>query len=104
MNIQLNSKQFIQLYDLVVSTVSICQDVEKKSILTEIKLKLSEKLTSILSEIEVTDNSKKLSTWIQKESEKIDNLTQDLVKIRQVKMVSSLSQDDGLYYPPEIKT
>ena len=99
MNLQLNPKQLLALYELVLSSELILTDSEKKMMMSNIKAKIHELLSSVLTESQDSSNKEKFSFWAQKEQEKISQLNEDLLKLRKVNIDRSEEPDDGLHFP-----
>jgi len=103
MNLQLNPNQLLALYELVVHTTSTSSDSKKKSTFIELKEKLHDVISNSLNQANDEKNKEKLSAWLGKEEQKINQLNDELSKLRQTRIDRSKEPDDGLYFPPEKK-
>ena len=99
MNLQLNSDQLLALYELVVSTSITTLDQEKRAIFNDIKIKLHDVMSDVLTKVQDSSNKEKFSFWAQKEQEKISQLNEDLLKLRKINIDRSEEPDDGLHFP-----
>lgn len=76
---------------------------ETNARLSEVKLKLNELIVNALTIVYSSETKEKLDFWIKKEEEKINQLNDDLNKLKTLKFQKSSiesSNDDGLYFPP----
>ena len=61
MNPQLNSDQLLALYELVVSTSTTTLDQEKRAIFNDIKIKLHDVMSDVLTKVQDSSNKEKFS-------------------------------------------
>lgn len=92
MNLNLNSDQFLLVYNFVTSNVT--------SEAKELKAKMDLIIHEALSKLEESKNQSKFPQWLKKEQEKIFMLSDELKSMKSTaKSCSEKTEpDDGLYF------
>ena len=89
MNLNLNSEQFLAVYNCINTTSSLTAQ--------EVKSKMNLILLDALSIIDDTKNQSKFDHWMKQEKEKVEGLK---VELKDLKISTPSPSDDGLPFPP----